>query len=72
MILRKWYINFNLNSTRKQNFMDLINSYAVTQQNFDNTRQTACLDNIFVNFMGVINFKTEVLMRYFQIIGQYK
>ena len=54
-------INFNLNSTTKQNFMDLINSYGLTQQIFDNTRQAACLDNIFVNFMGVINFKTEVI-----------
>mgnify|MGYP000064126769 CR=1 FL=1 len=40
--------------------MDLINSYDLTEPIFDNTKQTACLDNIFFLFNHTTHYNQEL------------
>ena len=53
-------VNFNKFTNNKNIFLDVLESYDFSQQIFGNTRKTACLDNIFVNFHNILNFNAFV------------
>jgi exonuclease III len=53
-------IHFNRNGTREQQFINIMLSYGFKQQIFNNTRQKACIDNIFINFYNTLDYSTNV------------
>ena len=61
VVLGDFNIHFNLNNNRKKGFMDLMNSYGFTEHIFDFTRQSACLDNVLVNFTEVLDFGAGIV-----------
>lgn len=61
IIVGDFNVYFNTLSNRTVLLVDILNSYGFTQHILGNTRQGACLDNIFVNFNEILNFSTDIV-----------
>ena len=61
IIIGDFNVNFSVDTGRKLGFVDVVNCFGFTYQISLNTRQNACIDNIFVNFEKVFDFTTNVL-----------
>ena len=62
VIVGDFNIHFNnLTNNCTVYFTDLVNSYGFTQQIFNNTRLNACIDNVFINFNDVLEFRADII-----------
>lgn len=53
-------LKFNTEETNTKKLLDLTTSYGYDQTIFQNTRLGNCIDNVFINFAGLIDYETNV------------